>query len=135
MERVAGVARDWVGCWHPDRLSGLSDLAHVSYVHHTMTGADVGLDGFLAGIRQVFASFPDIEYEVAHAFADGELAAAYVLGEGTHLGAYLGVPATGMTASFRGILHCRVRDGRILEDWDVFDLLTPALRLGATLTT
>ena len=35
--------------------------------------------------------------------------------------------------TFRGIYHCRVRDGLVVEDWDVFDLLTPALRIGATL--
>jgi hypothetical protein len=31
----------------------------------------------------------------------------------------------------RGVYHCRVADDRIAEDWDVFDLLTPYLRLQA----
>ncbi len=128
------LGRRWIECWQPDLLSSLKELVDVDYVHHAMTGQELDLAGFVTGLQHVFASFPDINYEILHVLSQGELAAFAVVGRGTHLGNYLGVPPTGNGVIFRGSYHCRVRNGKILEDWDVFDLLSPALKLGATIT-
>jgi predicted ester cyclase len=61
------------------------------------------------------------------------MAAAYLRSVGTHGGDYFGIPATGQRVTFRGIYHCRTAADRIVEDWDVFDLLTPLLWLGASI--
>jgi steroid delta-isomerase-like uncharacterized protein len=127
------VARTWVDRWNEGDLDGLVDLAAADYVHHAMSGEDLDLDGFRRGLADVLASFPGIAYRVQHAAADGDLVALALVAEGTHAGDFLGVAPTGATVTFRGMYHCRVHEGRVAEDWDVFDLLVPLLRLGATI--
>jgi len=130
---AGGVARAWVAAWHPDRLVELGTIADARYVHHTMSGMDIDLEGFAQGLVNVFAAFPDMRYEVLHLVGEGDLVAVGLVGTGVHGGDFFGIAPTGREVSFRGMYHCRVADGKIVEDWDVFDLLTPALRLGASL--
>jgi predicted ester cyclase len=125
----------WVERWTPDRLDGLGELAAPGYVHHAMTGADLDVAGFQGGLRAVFAAFPDLRYEVVHSFASGGLAGAYVKGVGTHRGTWFGLAPTGSLTTFTGIYHARVESSLVVEDWDVFDLLTPLLSLGGRVTT
>ena len=128
---TAPVLRTWLDRWNTHDLDGLRDLADPGYVHHAMNGADLDLEGFLAGFRAVLGAFPDVAYRVEHVLTDGDLAAAFLVATATHGGSYLGIEPTGRRVEIRGAYHCRVRDGRIVEDWDVFDLLTPAFGLGA----
>jgi len=129
------VLRAWVSAWTDDR-PGLRRLAADGFVSHSQNGADLDIDGLVHGIELVFTSFPDLQCEVVHVLEEGDLAAAYVVAMGTHLGPYLGLEATGERTAFRGTYHCRVdaTAGRVLEDWEIFDLLTPAMRLGLTLS-
>jgi steroid delta-isomerase-like uncharacterized protein len=133
-ENVALVRR-WIDCWSAHDLDGLTDLVAPDYVHHEMSGADRDLAAFAAGLGAVIAAFPDIEYEVRHVIASGDLVAVSLSGTGHHQGGFYGVAPTGDLTTFRGSYHCRIDDGRIAEDWDVFDLLSPLLALGARIVT
>jgi predicted ester cyclase len=127
------VVLDWVARWNPRGVAGLDQLAGPSYVHHAQHGGDLDLAGFKAGLLAVLAAFPDLVYEVGHTVSEGGLVAAYLRATGSQTGPYFGVQPAGATVTFTGIYHARVADERIAEDWDVFDLLTPLLRLGATI--
>ena len=125
------VARAWIGLWNEHALDRLDDLLAPDYVHHTMSGQDLDSSGFRQGFAAVLDAFPELTYRIEHVIAAGDLVAAYVVADATHGGTYFGIPATGRKLTLRGSYHCRVVAGRIVEDWDVFDLLTPLLRLGA----
>jgi len=121
----------WVARWTPEGVERLDELVGPGYVHLAMNGHDLDLAGFKAGLLAVLASFPDMVYRVRHVVAQDGMAAVYLGASGTHKGSYLGVAPTGEAADFTGAYHARVVGGQIVEDWDVFDLLTPVLRLGA----
>ena len=127
------VLTAWIGLWNDHALQRFSELASTRYVHHAMTGRDLQLDGFRDGFRAIVEAFPDVTYRIGHLVAGGDLAAAYLTATGTHAGPYVGIPASGQTVTFRGMYHCRVLQDRIVEDWDVFDLLNPILQLGGSI--
>ena len=78
------VTAAWIAAWRPDGLGTLAGLAADGSAHHTMAGLDLDLDGFCDGLRNVFAAVPDIGYDLVHILSEGDLAAAYVVGVGTH---------------------------------------------------
>ena len=57
----------------------------------------------------------------------------YLTANGSLHGAFFGITPTGQLTRFHGVYHCRIRNRQIVEDWDVFDLLSAAFQLGATL--
>ena len=50
---------------------------------------------------------------------------------GTHHGEYMGVPATGKKVKFSWITIYRIADGKVAEEWLVFDQLGLLQQLGA----
>jgi steroid delta-isomerase-like uncharacterized protein len=121
----------WIDLWNAHAVDELGTLVAPEYVHHTMATQDIGLEGFQQGFQAVLTSFPDVRYAVVHTIAREDLAAVYLRSTATHLGDYFGVAPTGQEMTISGVYHCRVREGLIVEDWDIFDLLTPLFRLGA----
>ena len=130
----AAVLAAWFDMWNSHAIDRLAELVAPGYVHHAMSGANLDLAGFQQGFRAVLDAFPDVVYTVEHTIVGSDLAAAYLSAVATHGGDYLGIPATGTRITLRGVYHCRIADGLIIEDWDVFDLLTPVFRLGASVT-
>jgi steroid delta-isomerase-like uncharacterized protein len=133
MSETGRLLERWFAVWNSHELDRLRAMVTTDYVHHTMGGADLDIVGFDAGLRGLLTAFPDLRYEVVHVVEQSPFGAVALQAIGTHRASYLGIAATGRTVTFRGMYHCRVEDDRIAEDWDVFDLLTPALHLGATI--
>ncbi len=89
-----------------------------------------------AGFKQFFSqlriAFPDLKITPEHALTSGnELAVAYTI-EGTHLGAFMGIPATGKRIKARGMQIARFTDGKAVERWGSSDELGILKQLGAT---
>jgi steroid delta-isomerase-like uncharacterized protein len=134
MSDVGMLLVRWIAVWNSHELDRMKSMVSTDYVHHTMGGADLDITGFDAGFRGVLSAFPDLTYEIVHVVEQPPMAAVALRATGTHRSSYLGIPPSGDTITLRGMYHCRIEDLRIVEDWEVFDLLTPALRLGATIT-
>lgn len=76
-------------------------------------------------------AFPDLEIETHVLLAEGDLVACHLVGMGTHLGLYQGVPATGRAWQARCTAVYRVEDSRIAEAWVTWDTLSLMEQLGA----
>jgi steroid delta-isomerase-like uncharacterized protein len=124
------VLATWIGLWNQHALDRFSEAVSSRYVHHAMTGRDLDLEGFRGGFRAIVDAFPDVHYRIEHTVTGQDVAAAYLVSTATHRGPFFGIPPSGQTVTFRGMYHCRIVNGRIDEDWDVFDLLNPILQLG-----
>ena len=83
------------------------------------------------GITRLRAAFPDFHFTAEDLFAVGHKVAVRYRGEGTHRGAFLGIPATGRPIRYTGILIVRLQDGRIAEFWAQPDQLGILRQLGA----
>ncbi|HNP73876.1 MAG TPA: ester cyclase [Kouleothrix sp.] len=73
-----------------------------------------------------FAAFPDSHVRVERIVAEGSTVAVEWSLSGTHMGPFMGIPATGKPINFNGISLIRYHNGAAVADtrvWDVAGLL------------
>ena len=76
-------------------------------------------------------AFPDFEMEIVTLIAEGEKVAAHFKCSGTHLGEWLGVPATGRRFERVDEVYIfEVQDGRLVSALGVEDNLSRLRQLG-----
>lgn len=73
---------------------------------------------------------PDLHAEIHNIFGAGDIVVTELTWIGTHTGDYFGIPATGRTAMYSGIVVRRLADGKIVESWEMFDDLAFLHSLG-----
>ncbi len=81
----------------------------------------------------VHAAFPDLRHTVESEFVKGEMLAAVVYLEGTHLGPYWGLAPTGKHVRYRLLVIDRIVDGKIVLHHAAPDFLGLFAQLGAPL--
>jgi len=91
-----------------------------------------GYDGFKRVIGMFRAAFPDLRFASEFMIAEGDLVLSYNTIEGTHRGAFMGLPATGKRFKATAADICRFdADGKISAHWGVFDTFAMMVQLGA----
>ena len=64
-------------------------------------------------------AYPDAVVTINDMFAEGDAVITKKTFAGTNQAEFMGVPATGRRVSFQYVDIMRVRDGRIIEHWNV----------------
>ena len=77
------------------------------------------------------AAFPDLRVTIEDQIAEGDKVVTRWTARGTHSGPLKGMPATGNTVAVTGANVARLSDGKIVESWFNFDMLTLLQQLGA----
>lgn len=104
--------------------SVLPALLHDEYVYRAPGEELVGPEALRGLFATYHAAFPDLNLRIDDMFGEGgRVATAFTL-TGTHDGNLMGIPATGRSVSVHGVIHSRVRDGRIVEEWELIDEAT-----------
>jgi predicted ester cyclase len=92
----------------------------------------------LAGYRQFMSealdAFPQMRHEIHYMVAENDLVAAGITLHMVHTGEYLGIAPTGRPVSVEEMVVVRLRDGKIAEEWVVFDFATLQQQLAAPTT-
>lgn len=73
---------------------------------------------------------PDLKVEVLRTVADCTMVAVHFRGTGTNSGEGNGLPATGHKMDVEGMTFFGFKDGKIFEEWTVFDRYAMAEQLG-----
>lgn len=81
-----------------------------------------GPEDFLMFQQSFLRAIPDIALEVLNLVAQGEDVCVHWKADGTHTGSGLGFPATGAKVSFQGTTWLKVREGKIREGRDFWDM-------------
>jgi steroid delta-isomerase-like uncharacterized protein len=80
-------------------------------------------EGFELFFRMFRAAFPDQKFDIEFMVAEGEKVIAYCMVEGTRVGDFLRIKASGKRFKVRNIDICRFNaEGLIAEHWGIFDL-------------
>lgn len=77
----------------------------------------------LAGARQFIAAYNDALPEqfstIEDIVAEGDKVVLRYSGRGTHKRDFMGIPATGKTATSTGIAIYRIVNGKVVEEWNL----------------
>ncbi len=82
----------------------------------------IGPEQFLEFQRNFLAAVPDIHIRIVECLADETNTCVHWRAAGTHTGDGLGFQPTGARVDFNGITWFRVRDGRIVDGRDFWNI-------------
>ncbi len=108
-----------------DRYIDAAVVDHAPWPGHPATRA-----GFKSGLAEMRAGFPDLLVDVERVVTQGDLVVGHYKMSGTHLGEFMGAPASGKTFNIEAIDIVRMKAGRIVEHWGVIDEAAMARQLG-----
>ena len=108
----------------------LDEIVHDDYVYRSPDEDIRGRDGLIGLFRAYRAAFPDLTLTIHDLLADRDKTILDFSLGGTHRGEFMGIPASGRTFRTRGVVISRFLDGRILEEWEILDLMTMFHQLG-----
>ncbi len=130
----AVILRNYEEIWNQGRFEVADEIVDPEFHDHPPTRFfDVGLVGpaslkeAASHFREAFSDFHDTMENV---IAEGDRVAYLGTISGTHDGELFGFPATGKPMAVRGVNFFRLADGKIVERWGQFDVLTMMVQLG-----
>lgn len=101
------------------------------YQLDSTAGTFDGLESFTGVMSALYAALPDIQYTVDEVLVDGNAAIVRYHYTGTHLGSFLGIPATGAVVTCRGLEIDRFDDGLMVATRNFTDYFCLLSGLGA----
>ena len=88
------------------------------------------LEEDLGYAREERKAMPDMSFRVNRMVAEKDLVVVHFTVSGTNTQAGMGFPATGKKIASDGMTIFRFKDGKICEEWNVFDMLTVMKQAG-----
>jgi steroid delta-isomerase-like uncharacterized protein len=113
--------------WNQKNVAAVDAFVAPDYVGHNLANPDETSDreGAKQSIAYFLSAFPDCHVTYDDVFAEGDMVAIRMTVRGTHKGEFAGVAPTGKEVTFMGLSHGRIADGKIAEEWEMYD--TPGL--------
>lgn len=133
-ENVALTYRWFEEVWNKGRAEAIGEMFAVDGIAHGLgeAGVDViGPAGYLPFFEKLRGAFPEFLLTIEDTIAEGDKVAARWTAQLTHRGDQLGIPATGRQATITGIAIVRIKDGKIIEAWNNWDIFGLMQQLGA----
>ena len=135
------ISRFVEGLWNERRLDVADAIFAADCVSHQLRSG-VPTDAVPRGPQAIkehvagwIASFPDLHFSIEQLVSEGDRVVMQLLMEGTHGGAWLGIPASGKKMQIRMFTVHRVVQGKIVEDWVLVESLGVFQQLGVVPNT
>ena len=133
-ENVAFTHRWFEEVWNKGRAEAIDEMFAVDGIAHGLGEAGVDVEG-PAGFKPFFeklrGAFPEFVLTIEDTIAEDDKVAARWTVQLTHEGDQLGIPATGRQATVTGISIVRIKDGKIIEAWNNWDIFGLMQQIGA----
>jgi predicted ester cyclase len=126
------VVRRWFKeVWDDGREESIDELMAPYGVAYGLPGGPIqGPTAFKPVLRTFKEAFGDLSIEAVRTVAEGDVIAVHCHVTGRHSGHALGAEPSGQSVDFWGITIVRVEDGRIVEGWNCFDMLSMYQQIG-----
>jgi len=125
------ASREPFEVWNEANPDVIDEIIAEGFVGHYDMGNTVqGIDGFRQYVSNLLTAFPDFHVTVNELFAEDDLVAFQATASGTNLGPFGPIPATGNPWQNTAIVVRRVADGKIVELWQVGDMLSLLMQIG-----
>ncbi|MCB0130943.1 MAG: ester cyclase [Caldilineaceae bacterium] len=83
--------------------------------------AIAGEEGLHTQMDMLYGAFPDLDLSIVNMVAEGDYVVVRFAAPGTQTGEFAGIPASGKTATWKGLVMYHVIDGKITEAWANWD--------------
>ena len=112
-------------------LDGIAAIYHDDVVYHGAADEEIrGRDVLIAWVNDYLTAFPDIDAHVEDQIAEGDRVFSRVRTVGTNTGPLMGKAPTGRRVELRWMTAHRFRDGKVAEEWELFDRMDMLSQLG-----
>ncbi|MCE1229333.1 MAG: ester cyclase [Firmicutes bacterium] len=95
---------------------------------------DMDREELISFLQTYWKAFPDTKHTIQNLVAEGDLVVAWVTCEGTQLGDFEGLPASGKHIHYAGVHLVKFANGKIQEWWVMDDNLGMMQQLGMELS-
>ena len=117
--------------WNGNNPDLIPEIYAEDFVLHTPIGDFRGHDGYRGIYDSYLTAFPDFKFAVADALGAEDKAVIRWTFSGTHSGKLMGVAPTGKQVSVMGVAIARIANGKLAEEWAVWDLHGLMQQIGA----
>lgn len=135
LRSIRDVVHLYLDAYRTGDTSGLDEIISPTFVDHSFPAFSGGPEGVRRSIESLHQSFSDIVFAIEDCICSADMAAVRVVTTATHIGRFVGRPATGKRVTWSAGDFLRAHEGKISELWSVQDTI-PLLRaigaLGAT---
>jgi steroid delta-isomerase-like uncharacterized protein len=122
--------------WNTGNVELIGEVYARDFIAHWPASSEVperrGIAGIRFGVERIRRAFPDWHEKVLDLFGSGDRVVSRYLSTGTHRGTFWGIEATGKRIEIQEISIFRIVEGRIAEQWCMFDELARLQQIGAT---
>ena len=134
-EQNIALAKKMFEAWGKGDMETYGELMAPGYVYYYPSGTEKSssLEEIREMAKMFWNGFPDMSFTMEEIFAAGDRVTFRFIQRGTHTGDFMGIPATGNTFESSGILISRIEDGKVVEQWEEFDMLGMMMQLGMEL--
>lgn len=132
-ENKAIVQRLFEECWSQGKLDTISQIVSNDCRFHDAAFPSLGSgpDSLKKHIQMCRSAFPDLRFTVNDVIAERDEVVVHWTSQGMHRGPFLGLQPSERRASVTGTSIARVKNGKIVEQWSDWNLMTLLEQLGA----
>lgn len=116
--------------WNAHNVDRFAEFVSEDVVFHPPRGPTKDFAAYRGMSADFIRAFPDLHFEVVHVISQGDLAAGTLVITGTNTGPFRGHAPTGKSVKVEGRPWARVRGGKVVEFWQLFDELGMMQQLG-----
>lgn len=114
------ILHAWNQAWGQGDTAAFEQLLAPGYVRRSKSGSE-DYASLRKTIEATHAAFPDTTTEILRILEDGDTAAIHWQTRATHQGTFMDVPATGRNVTVNAASFLRFEDGKLAEEWVVWD--------------
>jgi len=132
IEENKALVRRYMDDLNKRNLAVIDELYDVNYVGHVAGMEDLhGPEEMKQMMTGFLIAFPDLHRAIEDMVAEGDKVVVRLTVTGTHKGDFQGIAPTGKQATVTVIAILRIVGGKIVETWELIDMLGVMQQIGA----
>ncbi len=126
------VILKWAEELNKSNLAYLQEVIHPDFIdHNAFPGVPANKEGYIATLTKAHQDwFPGIQVQVLDVLAGDDKVAFRVAVKAKHVGNVMGAPGTGKDLAWEAFGIYRVKDGKLIERWELLDSMSFMAQLG-----
>jgi len=119
--------------WNKRNMTLMDELLDPGYVYHgVVEGEIIGVEAMKQFLTWLYAAFPDAQHIIQEQVAEGGKVVTRFKSTGTPQVEFMGIAPSGKHITVDEVSISRIAGGRIVEDWNTWDVLGLLRQLGAS---